>query len=73
MAVCSELRRAVPLMSELSRTDEIILNPNTLVCQAAGSVIQWYGLDTSSVIAEQARCWSSRSGNGKQCIHQRAK
>ncbi len=48
------LRRAVPLMSELSRTDEIILNLKYAVRRAAGSVIQWYGLDTSSVIVEQA-------------------
>lgn len=48
------LRRAVPLMSELSRTDEIILNLKYAVHRAAGSVIQWYGLDTSSVIVEQA-------------------
>lgn len=48
------LRRAVPLMSELSHTDEIILNLKYAVRRAAGSVIQWYGLDTSSVIVEQA-------------------
>ena len=36
------LRRAVPLMSELSRTDEIILNLNNAVRRAAGSAIQWY-------------------------------
>lgn len=48
------LHRAVPLMSELSRTDEIILNLKYAVRRAAGSVIQWYGLDTSSVIVEQA-------------------
>lgn len=48
------LRRAVPLMTELSRTDEIILNLKYAVRRAAGSVIQWYGLDTSSVIVEQA-------------------
>ena len=48
------LRRAVPLMSELSRTDEIILNLKYAVRRAAGSAIQWYGLDTSSVIVEQA-------------------
>ena len=48
------LRRAVPLMSELSRTDEIILNCKYAVRRAAGSAIQWYGLDTSSVIVEQA-------------------
>ena len=41
-------------MSELSRTDEIILNLKYAVRRAAGSVIQWYGLDTSSVIVEQA-------------------
>lgn len=48
------LHRAVPLMSELSCTDEIILNLKYAVRRAAGSVIQWYGLDTSSVIVEQA-------------------
>ena len=35
------LRRAVPLMSELSRTDEIILNLKYAVRRAAGSAIQW--------------------------------
>ena len=39
------LHRAVPLMSELSRTDEIILNLKYAVRRAAGS---------SSVIVEQA-------------------
>ena len=48
------LHRAVPLMSELSRTDEIILNLKYAVRRAAGAAIQWYGLDTSSVIVEQA-------------------
>ena len=33
---------------------EIILNLKYAVRRAAGSVIQWYGLDTSSVIVEQA-------------------
>ena len=47
------LRKAVPTMSELSRTDEIILNCKYAIRRAAGSVIQWYGLDTSSVIVEQ--------------------
>ena len=33
---------------------EIILNLKYAVRRAAGSAIQWYGLDTSSVIVEQA-------------------
>ena len=44
----------LPLMSELSRTDEIILTLKYAGRRAAGSAIQWYGLDTSSVIVEQA-------------------
>ena len=54
MSQPSESAVTVPLMSELSRTDEIILNLKYAVRRAAGSVIQWYGLDTSSVIVEQA-------------------
>jgi len=44
------------ILQALTRYYEDLLSPRAHAAarRAAGSVIQWYGLDTSSVIVEQA-------------------
>lgn len=46
------LRCSVAPGTELTRTDEIVLNMKYAIRRAAGSQVQWYGLDTSSLITE---------------------
>ena len=46
------IRKSVTPKTELSALDEFILNTKYLIRRAAGSKVQWYGLDTSSLIVE---------------------
>jgi len=46
------LRRVVPTKSALSQLDEIVLRCKYAIRFAAGSALQWYGLDTSSYSIE---------------------
>ncbi len=46
------IRKSVTPKTELSAFDEFILNTKYLIRRMAGSKEQWYGLDTSSLIAE---------------------
>ena len=46
------LRKSVAPKTELSALDELLLNTKYTIRRAAGSKVQWYGLDTSSVITE---------------------
>ena len=46
------IRKSVTPKTELSPFDEFILNTKYLIRRAAGSKVQWYGLDTSSLIVE---------------------
>lgn len=47
------LHKSVSTKTELSATDEDILNAKYTIRHLAGSKVQWYGLDTSSVITEK--------------------
>ena len=46
------IRKSVTPKTELSAFDEFILNTKYLIRRMAGSKVQWYGLDTSSLIVE---------------------
>lgn len=46
------IRKSVTPKTELSSLDEFILNTKYLIRRMAGSKVQWYGLDTSSLIVE---------------------
>ena len=46
------IRKSVTPKTELSALDEFILNTKYLIRRMAGSKVQWYGLDTSSLIVE---------------------
>ena len=46
------IRKTVTPKTELSSIDEFILNAKYAVRRAAGSKVEWYGLDTSSLIVE---------------------
>ncbi len=46
------LHKAVPSKSELSFTDELVLNTKYAIRRVAGSKVRWYGLDTSSLVVE---------------------
>ena len=46
------IRKTVTPKTELSPFDEFILNAKYAVRRAAGSKVEWYGLDTSSLIVE---------------------
>ena len=47
------VHKLVPTKSELSAMDEFVLHTKYSIRKAAGSKIEWYGLDTSSVNIEQ--------------------
>jgi KUP system potassium uptake protein len=46
------IRKSVTPKTELSALDELLLNTKYLIRRLAGSKVQWYGLDTSSLIVE---------------------
>ena len=46
------IRKSVTPKTELSALDEFMLNTKYLIRRMAGSKVQWYGLDTSSLIVE---------------------
>ena len=46
------IRKSVTPKTELSAFDEFILNTKYRIRRLAGSKVQWYGLDTSSIIVE---------------------
>ena len=48
------LRKMLAPETDINRNDHRVMAIKYAVRRAAGSVIQWYGLDTSSVIVEQA-------------------
>ncbi len=46
------IRKSVTTKTELSPLDEMVLHTKYSIRQIAGSKVQWYGLDTSSLIIE---------------------
>ena len=46
------IHKSVSTKSELSGLDEFVLHAKYAIRRAAGSKVQWYGLDTSSLITE---------------------
>lgn len=46
------LRRSISPGSELTRTEELVLNTKYFIRHLCGSVDSWYGLETSSIINE---------------------
>lgn len=47
------IHKSVTTKSELSSFDELIMNTKYTIRHAAGSKIQWYGLDTANIITEK--------------------
>lgn len=47
------IHKSVSTKTELSEFDEFILNAKYTIRSVAGSKVQWYGLDTSSLITEK--------------------
>ena len=62
--------KTVPTKTELSELDELILNAKYSIRHVAGSKIKWYGLDTSSLIMENAPLVTG--GGGSLDVIQRA-
>ena len=58
------LRKSVPNHSELSRTDAGLLRVKYAIRSVAGSPIQWFGLETSSLIIEYVPVVIGRTGTG---------
>lgn len=57
------IHKSVTPKTELSSTDEFILNTKYSIRKMAGSKVKWYGLDTSSLILENVPLITGGSSN----------
>lgn len=62
------LHKVVPPKAGLSSMDEMVLNVKYAIRHIAGSKAQWYGLDTSSLIAERVPLLVNQSGRSTRRI-----
>lgn len=60
------LHKTIPSMSGLSALDEAVLRTKYLIRRAAGSMLQWYGLDTSVLINESVPLLIPSPGNDRR-------
>lgn len=60
------IHKSVSTKTELGTLDEFILNTKYAIRSAAGSKVQWYGLDTATVITEYVPLIPARAANGKR-------
>ena len=60
------IHKAVSTKTELSALDEAVLNTKYSIRGLAGSKVQWYGLDTSSVITENVPLIVSAHSDGER-------
>ena len=60
------IHKAVSTKTELSALDEAVLNMKYSIRGLAGSKVQWYGLDTSSVITENVPLIVSARSDGER-------
>ena len=58
------IHKSVSTKSDLSSFDEFILHAKYAIRRAAGSKVQWYGLDTSSLITENVPLITGSSSGG---------
>lgn len=65
-------RKTVPTKSGLSQIDETILNCKYAIRRMAGSKVQWYGLDTSSVTVEPVPLIVGGGNGGNRITRQKA-
>ncbi|MBQ5442033.1 MAG: hypothetical protein IIT47_00515, partial [Oscillospiraceae bacterium] len=64
--------KSVSTKTELSTMDELILRTKYAIRKVAGSKVEWYGLDNSSLIVEQVPLISG-GGSGAKRIQRVAK
>ena len=62
------LHKVVPPKAGLSSMDEMVLNVKYAIRHIAGSKVQWYGLDTSSLIVERVPLLVNQSGRSTRRI-----
>ncbi len=62
------IRKTVNSKSELSTLDELLLNTKYLVRRLVGSKVEWYGLDTSSLILESVPLITAGSPSTRQIV-----
>ncbi len=60
------IHKSVPTKSELSGLDELILRTKYAIRRVAGSKVEWYGLDTSSLILEQVPLITGGESGGRR-------
>lgn len=60
------IRKSVPSKSELSALDELVLHTKYAIRHAAGSAVEWYGLDTAILINETVPLITGASDGGKR-------
>lgn len=60
------INKTIPSMSGLSTLDETVLRTKYLIRRAAGSMLQWYGLDTSVIIDESVPLLIPSPENGRR-------
>lgn len=61
-----QIHKIIPTKTGLSRRDEFVLNTKYAIRKLSGSKIEWYGLDTSSVITEKVPIMISPSNSSGQ-------
>ena len=64
------LHKSIPAKSELSNFDEAILRSKYAIRRAAGSVIEWYGLDTSILIIENVPLITGGGTQARRIVRQ---
>ena len=62
------IRKTVNSKSELSTLDELLLNTKYLIRRIVGSKVEWYGLDTSSLILESVPLITAGSPSAQQIV-----
>lgn len=62
------VHKAVGSKTGLSAWDELVMNVKYAVRRAAGSKVQWYGLETSNVITEQVPLVVASSGETQRLV-----
>ena len=65
------LHKSITAKSELSQLDEAILRSKYKIREMAGSVIEWYGLDTSILIIENVPLITGGSTNERRIVRRK--
>ena len=65
--------KSVPTKTELSSLDELVLCTKYAIRKVAGSKVEWYGLDNSSLIVERVPLITGGAGSAKRIRRVRPK